>query len=35
MHKIYIIFREYLCNVPIDYSRITVYNIDSESEVIP
>lgn len=35
MYNIYIIFREYLCNLYIDYSRITVYNIITGKENIP
>lgn len=32
MYNIYIIFREYLCNLYIDYSRNTVYNIITGKE---
>lgn len=32
MYNIYIIFREYLCNLYIDYSLITVYNIITGKE---
>lgn len=35
MYNIYIIFREYLCNLYIDYSRITVYNIITGKENTP
>lgn len=32
MYNIYIIFREYLCNLYIDYSRNMVYNIITGKE---
>ncbi len=34
MYNIYIIFREYLCNLYIDYSRNTVCNIITDKELL-